>query len=155
MDGHDDRAVHDLGAFLLGRWRLDRRIVDDRGDLLGTVVGSVVITEVAAEVATPPPRSLDYHEEGELVLASYRGPMSRRLEYRLGEAGRAVVHFDHGGFFHDVDLRSGHWQARHPCGDDRYLGTYSVLGPDRWRQEWQVEGPSKAHTIHSEFHRVG
>ncbi|APU15636.1 hypothetical protein UA75_18530 [Actinoalloteichus sp. GBA129-24] len=139
--------VADLPAYLLGRWRLEREILDVTGSRLGSVTG-------IAEVLDHDDR-LGYTEQGELVLATYRGPVSRRLDYRLTGPGRAEVHFDHGGFFHEVDLRDGRWSTRHPCRDDDYQGCYHVVDEDRWRQRWTVTGPRKDHAIVTEFRRLG
>lgn len=68
--------------------------------------------------------------------------------------GRADVHFDHGGFFHELDLRAGHWATDHPCRDDLYRGSYEVLDARRWRQEWAVRGPAKDHLIVTRFTRA-
>jgi hypothetical protein len=68
--------------------------------------------------------------------------------------GRAAVHFDHGGFFHDLDLSTGAWATDHPCRDDVYRGEYVVLDAGRWRQEWVVTGPAKDHVITTRFTRA-
>ncbi|ASO20830.1 hypothetical protein FHR81_001798 [Actinoalloteichus hoggarensis] len=139
-------AVPDLSAYLTGRWRLEREILDVSGSRLGGVIG-------VAEIVDHGER-LDYTEQGELVLADHRGPARRRLGYRLTGPGRAEVHFDHGGFFHEVDLRDGRWSTRHLCGDDDYQGGYHVVDADRWRQTWRVTGPRKAHVLVTEFRRL-
>ena len=139
--------MEDLAGFLAGRWRMDREIVDAAGERIGSFRGVATFTEREW--------GLDYREDGVLELGGHRGPASRSLQYRLADAGRAEVRFDHGGWFHDLDLRSGRWQVTHPCRADEYRGEFVVLDADRWRQEWRVSGPAKDYVMVTLFARVG
>jgi Family of unknown function (DUF6314) len=136
--------VTDLAGYFAGRWLMERDLYDADGPA-GTVAGSAEFT-VDGE-------SLRYREQGVLDTGSYRGPVTRALEYRLRGPGQASVHFDHGGFFHDVDLREGRWSSAHPCADDRYRGEYRILGPNSWRLEWSVTGPKKDNVYVTRFRR--
>ena len=138
--------IADLTGYFAGEWRLDREILTADGEPAGEVAGTATFTEADG--------ALVYFEEGQLRLGGYTGPVSRTLHYRPVGPGRAAVHFDHGGFFHDVDLREGRWSAEHPCRADFYRGEYRVLDAGRWRQEWAVRGPAKDHLIVSRFSRV-
>lgn len=137
--------VADLAAFFDGEWRFDREIRTADGDPAGEVTGVATFTEEDGVLV--------YREAGELRLATYTGPVTRELHYRPTGPGRADVHFDHGGFFHGLDLRAGHWETDHPCRDDLYHGSYRVVGERRWRQEWAVRGPAKDHLIVTRFSR--
>jgi hypothetical protein len=137
--------VTDLVAYFVGRWGVDRKILDSAG------VGIAVFTGVAG--FTPDQDALVYRERGTLVMGEHRGPASRVLHYRVRGPGRADVHFDHGGFFHALDLRSGLWSVRHPCRDDLYWGEFVVHGPDVWWQEWTAVGPAKSYTSTTVFRR--
>jgi hypothetical protein len=137
--------VPDLAAYFGGEWRLDREIRTADGDPAGEVTGTATFTEADGVLV--------YHEEGELRLGGYTGPVTRALHYRPAGAGRASVHFDHGGFFHDLDLRDGHWTADHPCRADFYRGEYRVADAAHWRQRWAVRGPAKDHVIVTRFSR--
>lgn len=142
----DEYPVTDLAAYLAGRWRLDREIVDAVGARIGTFAGR-------ADLTTEDAWTLRYHERGTLELGAHSGEATRALRYHLTDPGRADVHFDHGGFFHTVDLRDGGCRAEHLCVADLYRVTYRIAGPDDWSQEWTVTGPAKAHTIRSAFRR--
>ncbi|MFC4082121.1 DUF6314 family protein [Amycolatopsis samaneae] len=138
--------VPDLAAYFTGTWRLTRDIVTTGGGDAGAVTGTATFT--------PAEDVLVYVEEGELRLGGYVGPMSRTLHYRLTGLDRAEVHFDHGGFFHDLDLGAGRWSTDHPCRADRYHGEFRVLDDARWQQEWTVTGPAKDHVILTRFVRL-
>jgi hypothetical protein len=139
--------VADLAGYLTGRWRLDREITDEAGNVIGTFAGTATCTKADDDV-------LVFHEHGTLTLDTHAGQAERTLHYRMSGEGRAAVHFTHGGFFHDVDLRDGEWRTSHPCRDDLYSGEYLVLGPDEWRLTWNVAGPAKNHVIRSDFRRL-
>jgi hypothetical protein len=140
----DVYPVTDLAGYFTGRWLLERDLYDADG-AAGKVTGS-------AEFALDG-ESLSYREEGVLDTGLYRGPVTRVLEYRLTGPGQASVYFDHGGFFHDVDLREGQWSSTHPCADDQYRGEYRILGPDRWQLAWSVTGPKKDDVYVTRFRR--
>lgn len=137
--------VHDLAAFFLGEWLLSREIFDVDGVGLGTFDGSARF-DLDEDV-------LFYHESGVLRMGQHAGQASRDLRYHLVAPGRAAVYFDYGDFFHELDLRTGHWQARHPCRDDLYRGEFDVFGADSWRQRWDVSGPTKNHVLVTDFRR--
>ena len=141
----EPHPVEDLAAYFAGTWRLERAIVDEAGQPLGSFTGSA---EFSVDGAV-----LDYREQGVLALGSHRGPAHRALRYCLDEPGTARVYFDYGEFFHDLDLRQGWWRTSHPCRDDLYRGEYRVLGPDRWWQRWVVSGPTKNHVLTTSFQR--
>ncbi|WP_020660594.1 DUF6314 family protein [Amycolatopsis benzoatilytica] len=139
--------ITDLNGYFSGDWRLARDIAGVDGEALGSAAGCVTFT-LEDDV-------LVYHESGELRLGAHRGPFVRTLHYRPAGGARAAVHFDHGGFFHDVDLTTGEWTADHPCSADWYRGTYLLVDERRWEQEWVVTGPAKDHVITSRFTRAG
>ncbi|WP_243787671.1 DUF6314 family protein [Saccharopolyspora gloriosae] len=141
-------AVEDLPGFFVGRWGLRRGIVDDAGARLGGFEGEAVFS-------AEPDGLLVYRERGVLELGAHRGSAQRTLHYRVTGPGRASVFFDYGGFFHDLDLRSGRWCVEHPCRADSYRGEFVVVGADSWWQRWRVSGPAKAHTLTTDFERVG
>lgn len=145
QNGGVDFAITDLAAYFAGAWRLSRDIVAADGQPMGEVTGTATFTWEDAVLV--------YAETGELRLNGYTGPVSRTLLYHP-DGARAAVHFDHGGFFHDLDLATGRWRTDHPCRDDLYRGEYRVLDPDHWRQEWVVAGPAKDHVITTRFTRA-
>ncbi len=146
MDTGADFPVSDLAAYFTGRWVVDREIVDPAGTRIAVFTGTASFA--------PDGDALVYQEQGTLEMDRYRGPATRTLYYRPRGPGQAAVHFDHGGFFHDLDLRDGRWSARHPCRDDLYRGEVVVRGPDDWRQRWTVAGPTKNHTVTTAYRRA-
>ncbi|MCP2334312.1 MULTISPECIES: DUF6314 family protein [Actinoalloteichus] len=141
-------ADTDLRGYLLGRWRLDRVISTPEGGELGTFTGSAEFTDVR-------PALLRYREEGELRFGTHVGPAYRTLWYRTTGAATAEVTFDHGGFFHTVDLRGPRWNAEHLCVADLYRVEYLVRDENTWAQRWRVTGPAKNHVIATDYHRGG
>lgn len=135
MHAHRVLAVADLAAFLLGRWAVARRIVDLRDSSEAAFEGEALVC--------PCPSGLGYAERGELRGTTYRGGASRAWTYVLREPGLADVRFPDGRPFHDLDLRTGRWEAEHRCGADVYRGGFAVTSPDAWTVRWSVGGPRK------------
>lgn len=145
MGGMGVHAVTDIEAYFVGRWRVDRVIFDASGARIGAFTGSLTF---AVDDGV-----LVYHEDGVLDFGSHRGPATRTLHYAVTGPGQADVHFGYGDFFHEVDLREGSWSTRHPCRDDLYQGEYRIIDADHWQQEWVVAGPTKNHTMSTDFRR--
>lgn len=140
-------AVADLGAFLQGEWAVTRCMTSADGSALGSFDGTVTFLG--------PLPTLAYVERGTLHLPTSSNPAHRDLEYRIVSATAAEVYFDHGGFFHYVDLATGEWDVVHPCSADMYAGRYEVTSADEFAQLWQVRGPQKDYSIHTQFRRAG
>lgn len=130
-------AVADLAAWLPGHWELRRTIVAPSGRMLARFTGQLEVVRLA-------PDQLHSYEHGTLVHQGRTSPAARELRYELHD-GTATVRFDHGGWFHDLDLSTGHCEVVHPCGADTYHGCTEVLDPDRWVQVWQVERPTESY----------
>jgi len=137
--------VPDALGYLLGGWRLSRRI-EDAAAGVGHFTGTGEFR--------PDGPGLRYEERGELVLGSHRGPARRAYRYLPDGSGRLVVEFEDGRFFHDLDLASGRWEVTHPCRADEYAGEFRILGPDEWRQDWYVHGPAKRQRLTTTFRRA-
>jgi hypothetical protein len=151
-------------AFLSGSWQAERELTDHRSGQRGRFRGIATLAAgpgwpPAGPAARPPdgagPGVLCYHEQGELRFGGHVGPASRSLLYRPGPDGAAEVLFADGRPFYVLDLRSGYWQAEHPCGTDRYLVTVRVLGPDRFTEQWQTRGPGKDYEMTTSLSRLG
>ena len=56
-------------------------------------------------------------------------------------------------FVHE-DLSERRFEAFHPCGEDRYEGTYRVVGEDELLVRWLVRGPRKDQEIISRYRRA-
>ncbi|MFJ6570367.1 DUF6314 family protein [Streptomyces sp. NPDC091292] len=156
------RSVPDVLAYLAGRWRVERVVRDLAGGAAGEVAGEVAgrftgttdfsPLEPAASAHGRP--GLLHHESGTFVWQGVARPAERTLRYLPGDpAGTARVEFSDGRPFHDLDLRTGHWVADHPCAADLYRGTFTVDGDDDWRTEWRVRGPAKDLVLSTTYHR--
>jgi hypothetical protein len=156
-------------GFLRGHWLLAREISDHRTRRTGTFIGraSFLPSDAAAgsgrlaeaaELEAPgqdPGARLAYREQGELTLGGHRGPAWRELILLGTRDGAADVLFADGRGFYRLDLRSGYWQARHPCAEDSYLVTVTVLGADSFTESWRVLGPAKDYTMTATLTRTG
>jgi Family of unknown function (DUF6314) len=150
-------------AFLRGSWRLDREVADHESGQHGWFRGRAVFGAEADDpdpapyvpAGADPAGALVYHEQGELRFGQHRGPASRRLLLLPGLDGAAEVLFADRRPFYQLDLRSGYWQAEHPCGRDRYLVTVRVLGPDDFTEHWRACGPGKDYEMTATLTRTG
>jgi Family of unknown function (DUF6314) len=122
---------------LLGRWRLDRRIVERPTGAprrFGRVAGTLTLTPSAdrGDVA--------WSEAGTLWWAGRQLPVTRQLLVRRAPDGWTVC-FEDGREFHP--WRPGRVVV-HPCRADTYCGLVAV---DDARTElrvlWDVDGPGK------------
>lgn len=134
--------IADLRAYLEGAWSVDRELRD--GERRGRFQG---VATFRAEDG-----GIWWDEDGEIDFGAFRGPAHRRL--RLVPRGTAwEVRFEDGRHFHLLDLSSGHCDAGHDCGADRYDGTFDVLAPDAFEVVWVVRGPAKDQRIVSRYRR--
>jgi hypothetical protein len=129
------RVVIDL---LVGRWTVRRRLTDLERGVEGGFEG---IAEFGADGT--------WTETGRLRFGAYDGEARRVLRIVDG-----AVEFEDGRPFHTLDLSGGACAVEHLCGDDRYAGEYSVLGPDELRVVWFVTGPRKRQQIESVYRRA-
>ena len=54
----------------------------------------------------------------------------------------------------DLDLRSGAWEAHHPCAPDSYLVETRVLSPTSFEERWTVRGPAKSYDALTTYERL-
>jgi hypothetical protein len=163
-------AVQPVGGtagFLRGDWNVVRRICDHRTGQVGWFRGQASFRSGEAGLsqggepggeagsAGPVGRVLAYDEHGELRFGGHRGPASRSLLYLERADGSADVRFADGREFYRLDLRSGTWQAEHPCRADRYLVTTTVPAADRFTERWRVTGPAKDYELTTTYTRAG
>ncbi|MCU1495087.1 MAG: hypothetical protein JWO62_2851 [Acidimicrobiaceae bacterium] len=133
-------------VYLAGTWQLERELLDERTGAHGTFEGVASFTPVAEE-------ALDYQEKGELVWPTHRGTASRYLSYVRDTRERASVLFVDGRAFHLLELRTDGFQAVHVCGEDRYLGDFTLVSEAAWSAVWRVSGPQKALVLRSIYRR--
>ena len=141
--------VTDTFSFLLGSWRLQRSYRDHHGGLSGTFAGTAAV----ALVPGTGPGWAGYHEQGRLSMGAHRGPAERRLLVH-DRQGAALVCFSDGRPYVDLDLRTGHWQAVHLCGPDRYQITTLVTAPGTLVELWRVTGPAKDYQARTQLTRI-
>jgi hypothetical protein len=130
-------------AYLPGTWAVERRMHDAElgaGEYTGTA------TFAPAKVG------LAWTERGRLRLGGYDGPATRTLRI-VPEDGGWAVRFTDGRLFHPLELVPAGSRVSHPCGEDRYDGEYTVLGPDAFDVRWRVTGPRKDQRIESRYLR--
>ncbi|MGW7487738.1 DUF6314 family protein [Streptomyces sp. NPDC054786] len=147
--GPAPHPVPDAAAYLSGRWSVERTVYDLRAGTEGSFRGTAEFRP------DPAGETLLHIEEGRLTWGGQANPASRTLRLRPRPDGTAEVDFADGRPFHDLDLRTGHWSAVHPCAEDRYEGTFTALGADTWHLEWRVGGPAKDQLLRSEYRRLG
>jgi hypothetical protein len=142
---HKDGPV---AAFLRGRWRVRRRIVDHRSGVEGSFEGTARFDD-----------DLSYFEEGELRYGEHRGPATRSLRY-VDRGGRRVeVKFADGRDFYVLELTGGGpaasdgWSAEHPCAADTYVVAGRITGPDSYTEHWHATGPAKDYELLTSYER--
>ena len=124
-----------MSAELIGRWSVERRLLDRLTGTTGRFEGVATFT--------PDGR---WSEEGTLAFGAYRGPARRELRIADG-----MVWFSDGRAFHPFDLSA---PVEHVCGEDRYVGEYR-LAADVLEVVWLVTGPHKDQRIESVYRRIG
>jgi hypothetical protein len=144
--GSEDRAW--TIEFLRGDWSVERRIRDRRAGQDGSFRGT------ARFRASGDGCGLEYAEDGDLRFGSYHAPARRRLIYSGRADGAADVRFADGREFYLLDLRTGNWQAEHPCRADSYHVTITRLSPDSFTETWQVAGPDKDYELRTTYRRI-
>ena len=148
--GEAGPGIADLRAYLQGSWALIRRGRLRTGKRVIMAASPVKQTGVF----TPAGPELVTREEGVFRFRFYDDVVRRAYRYRFPVPSVAEVYFDHGGFFHRLDLTAGRWVAQHLCGADLYRGAFRVDGADLWHVIWDVTGPGKDHRIASRFTRT-
>ncbi|MEU8817687.1 DUF6314 family protein [Actinoplanes sp. NPDC048796] len=138
-----DHRDDSVAAFLRGRWRVRRRIVDHRAGVEGSFAG-------AAEFGD----DLSYHEQGELTYGDHRGPATRSLRYHDRGGHRLEVTFADGRPFYLLDLSDDAWSAEHPCAADTYVVAGRVTGPDSYTEHWHATGPNKDYELFTSYERL-
>lgn len=144
-------------GYLRGSWHAERTVSDHRAGRDGWFTGQACFRPAPAVLPPGQPGAddLTYCEHGELRFGGHRGPASRSLIYRPATGGAAEVMFADGRPFYLLDLHSGCWQARHPCGSDLYLVTVLVTGADSFTEQWRASGPGKDYEMTTTMTRIG
>jgi hypothetical protein len=140
----------DTLGFLLGMWTVERWLTDHRSGTDGRFEGSVAI------VATPSDDGARarYDEVGTMRFGTHEGPASRRLELVRLESTAVMLYFADGKPFVDLDLRSGTWSSRHPCGEDHHEILTVVRSNDEVEERWRVRGPTEDYDAVATLRRV-
>jgi hypothetical protein len=125
---------------LLGRWRLDRRVVDRRDRLFGIVRGTLSLVEDGPVIR--------WRERGTLRWQNTDLAVTRELLI-VEEPGGWQVRFVDGRLFHP-------WRpgavVEHPCNADLYRGIVDVR-PNLLRILWDVLGPAKDQRLFTRCRR--
>ncbi|MFJ8200507.1 DUF6314 family protein [Streptomyces sp. NPDC096152] len=148
-DGGGFWPVGDVLAHLAGGWRVERTVRDLAGGAEGRFTGTTVFEPLDGG-------GLLHRESGVFVWQGVARPAERTLRFLPADPpGTAQVRFADGRPFHDLDLRSGHHVAHHPCAADRYRGEFTVLDAAHWRTVWRVGGPAKDLVLTTDYARRG
>lgn len=144
--------------YLRGSWWAERELTDHLSGQPGSFLGIASFTGQGAGPGAGRLADGDvlaYHERGELRFGRHQGPASRSLLYRRRPDGTVQVLFADGRPFYVLDLRTGYWEAEHPCGADHYLVTVRVLGDDSLTEHWRARGPEKDYSMTTTLTRIG
>lgn len=143
------QGVPDVLAYLAGAWQVERTAQDVAGNAEGRFTGTTVFSWAADG-------GLLHHESGTFTWRGTPRPAERTLLFLPGkDPATAHVQFADGRPFHDLDLRTGHHFADHPCALDLYRGEFTVYDADRWRTRWRVAGPAKDLILTTSYTRHG
>jgi hypothetical protein len=134
--------VLDALSYLLGSWRVERRIEDHRGGINGTFIGNADFVRVD-DSALSQEITLHYQETGELHFGDFCGPSQRTLKYVSLEGATIEIHFSDGRHFIDLDLSQGPSHSLHPCNLDEYEIGFFARSDDVLEETWRVRGPTK------------
>jgi len=149
-----NKPACDLRAYLEGAWGMARSIDDRMNDSVQAQTGNAQNGRFTGRaIFMPDGDGLDYLEKGRLKTATFDDNVYQSYRYRFLEPYRALVCFTDGRVFHDLDLRTGIWRARHLCDPDTYDGEFELLDWDTWRSTWKIQGPRKDMTIQTTFNR--
>jgi hypothetical protein len=140
MTGSVKEAVEPTA--LLGEWRLDRRVRDERAGLSGTALGLLTLRADDSQLV--------WREQGTLQWNGSQLPFSRSYLVRRVEGDWWLLFAD-GRPFHP--WRPGEW-VHHPCSEDDYHGLISIDGPDDWHTVWDVRGPATTQHITTRLGRL-
>ena len=145
------QPVHHLSQYLAHYWCFQRRIAHRHTGQVVDVHGVASWREVCEPEAAP---TLLYREAGVIRLEHYTGKAMQTHCYRLSSPAVADVYFSDGRFFYTLDLRDGHCDVEHPCGEDLYRGVFDAISDATYRQVWRVTGPDKNYTSETTFVRL-
>lgn len=137
-----DPGIGDALAFMVGYWRVARRIDDQHSGRTGTFQGHATCIRLDAPGA---PARARYEERGVLRIGTHTGPSRRVLELVRIDGSALMRVFADGRPFLRMDLSLRPRGGVHHCGDDRYEITTRVLADGRIEERWQVTGPAKRY----------
>lgn len=128
---------------LLGRWQLDRTLLDRTSGLRGCMHGSLVLS-------AEPDGRLRWFESGTLHWDGQGVAVTRTYRLSRGTDGWWVL-FEDDRPFHP-------WapgiSVEHDCAPDRYRGLVVVRDPAAVSVRWEVRGPAKDHRYRSRLRRT-
>ena len=134
-------------AALIGLWRIDRHIADQRGpDARFTGRG---------EFCQCPDRldTLIWIETGQLAIGVHP-PIVATRTYRWVFGDMIEVRFEDGRPFHHFDPGLSIPKALHHCQPDIYRVAYHFGLPETWTVTWHVQGPRKDYAMASTMLRL-
>jgi len=145
----------DTLAFLVGRWRVSRSIVDHRTGVSGTFEGTAALVASQIEMGDHTGVRARYDEVGELHFGDHSGSARRCFAYARGHDATVMIFFPDGRPFVELDLRSGECQSTHRCGPDLHEITTLVVSGDIVQEHWRVRGPTTDYEATTMLTRIG
>jgi hypothetical protein len=135
--------IVDTLEFLLGSWRVERRIEDHQTGISGSFSGVATFAQLEHSDASCLEKKVRFHETGELSFGAFSGHCKRSLEYLQLEGTKVQIFFANGRPFIDFDFSRGPSRNTHPCGRDLYEISFFVRSNDVLEETWRVLGPMK------------
>jgi hypothetical protein len=128
---------------LVGRWTVERRLLDRRSGESGDFTGIAAFE--------PDGERLRWTERGRIRFGGHAGPARRTLALASAADGW-LVEFADGRPFHRLSLDGE--PVEHLCGADRYAGSYRLRDADTLDVRWRVTGPRKDLEIAATYRRA-
>jgi hypothetical protein len=147
--------IPDTLGFLLGTWRVTRRIENHQLGTAGLFEGTAFLGEQGLGNPATVGGRARYEELGELRFGTYCGQAQRSLEYVRLEDATVAVYFTDRRPFIELDLSTGAWHASHLCRDDRYEIATFVRSDSAVQEYWRVRGPATDYDAVTTLVRMG
>ncbi len=129
-------SVADLRAYLAGRWRVERTLLDRSSGAHGRFDGTVLFESDGC--------GLRQREHGTISWPTHTGQARREYLFRpTADPAVLDLYFPDGRFFHTMNLATGSWTTEHGCAPDTYNVTYRAVSLSRLDYSWDVTGPNK------------
>jgi hypothetical protein len=135
--------IIDTLEFLLGSWRVERKIEDYQTRISGSFTGGATFAQLENLDGTCLEKRVRFQEAGTLSFGAFSGHCERSLEYHQREGTKVQAFFADGRPFIDFDVSRGSTHNTHSCGLDMYEISLFVRSNEVIEETWRVLGPMK------------